>query len=145
MDWIVGLLLLLCGVLVGYFAGRHQLKAQLGTQSGMQEQAGLRQFLFERASLHVQECRQTLNSMQDLCDTLKTQLDQYEHLMEPEDNDDASAKLKFFGEQTTAYLRSQAPKPKREIDTTEYQPRDYANSGTGLFVGAKKRQSNQSE
>ncbi|MDF2178461.1 hypothetical protein P2G88_09370 [Aliiglaciecola sp. CAU 1673] len=145
MDWIVGFLLLVSGALLGYFFARHQFSTQLQAESSKQEQNSLKQFLFERANMHVQECRQTLSSMEEMCETLKTQLDHYEHMMEPQDSDTDKPKLNFFGDQTTAYLRSQAPKPQREAASTEYQPRDYANSGTGLFTGSKKRQSNQSK
>lgn len=58
-----------------------------------------------------------------------------------EQGSDDDSKVPFYGEQATTYLRnnlkgSDKSRVQRVSDT---QPRDFANSGSGLFVGGSDK------
>ncbi|GAB3011701.1 ZapG family protein [Bowmanella dokdonensis] len=137
MDWIIGLLLLLCGAVIGFFVARFGLGQKSDSTSGINIEQDLKRMLAEQGAIHVEECRQILAGIEQQSALLKTQLEHYESLLEPQQTDEDAPQLSYFGEHTAAYLRNQAKKTSPVKQTTDYQPRDYANTGTGLFTGQR--------
>ncbi|AWL12949.1 hypothetical protein HMF8227_02497 [Saliniradius amylolyticus] len=143
MDWLVGLLLLACGVVIGFFVGRFLHRKHNGAASQQQIEQTIKQVLFEQADAHIGECRQILDTIDTQSQHLRQELQHYESLLQPQE-DDSAPKLNFFGDQASAYLRHQRPHKEYAPKPTGAQPQDYANDGSGLFSGSKNKQTNQS-
>lgn len=136
MDWIIGILLLLCGTVVGFFVGRFVSQRQSGGSSGLHLEKEIKSMLSEQGHIHVNECRQVLDAMAQQSEQLKQQLDHYETLLTHTDDDDnASPQLSYFGDQASAYLRNQGKPRKQQNQAPDYQPRDYPSASSGLFSG----------
>ena len=100
----------------------------------------MKEILAQQAQHHIHQTRQSLESIESQCDVLKQQIEEYEMLL-TQGNDSEDSKVPFYGEQATTYLRNNLKKSdkarvKRVADT---QPRDFANSGSGLFVGRSEQ------
>ncbi|ALS97398.1 ZapG family protein [Lacimicrobium alkaliphilum] len=136
MDWIIGILLLLCGTIVGFFVGRFVTQRQSGSSSGLHLEKEIKSMLSEQGHIHVNECRQVLEAMEQQSEQLKQQLDHYEALLaQTDDEDKESAQLSYFGDQASAYLRNQGKPRKQQNQAPDYQPRDYPSASSGLFSG----------
>jgi uncharacterized protein len=134
MDWIIGILLLLCGTIVGFFVGRFVTQRQSGSSSGLHLENEIKGMLSEQGHIHINECRQVLEAMEQQSEQLKQQLDHYETLLAQTD-DDESPQLSYFGDQASAYLRNQGKPRKQQNQAPDYQPRDYPSASSGLFSG----------
>ena len=145
MDWIVGLLLLVCGAVIGFFAARYSLNKSGDKQSGMAMEQDIKRLMSEQAAIHISECRQMLATIDQQSEMLKSQMENYESLLTQVDTEQDKPQLNYFGEQASAYLRNQSKKQQPVSQTTDYQPRDYANAGTGLFKGTGKSTSSSAD
>lgn len=135
MDWVIGILLLLCGAVIGAFIGIFFAKRQTGKSSGLHVEKEIKTMLSEQGLIHVNECRQVLETMEQQSAQLKQQLDHYETLLSQTDDDEASPQLRYFGDQASAYLRNQGKPRKQQNQAPEHQPRDYPAASSGLFSG----------
>ena len=135
MELLVSLALLVVGLIIGFFVGRFA-QSKKGAGNAAQTEKQVKEILAQQAQHHIHQTRQSLESIEGQCDVLKQQLEEYETLLD-QSGDDNDSKVPFYGEQATTYLRnnlkgSDGSKVKRVSDT---QPKDFANSGSGLFVG----------
>ena len=138
MELLVSLALLVVGLIIGFFAGRFFQQKQ-GAGNTAQPEKQVKEILAQQAQHHIHQTRQSLESIESQCETLKQQIEEYELLLEQGSDDDS--KVPFYGEQATTYLRnnlkgSDKSRVQRVSDT---QPRDFANSGSGLFVGGSDK------
>ena len=135
MELLVSFALLVVGLIIGFFTGRYfQQKQGAGNAENTEKQ--VKEILAQQAQHHIHQTRQSLESIASQCETLKQHIEDYEMLLDQSSDEDDS-KVPFYGEQATTYLRnnlkgSDKSKVQRVSDT---QPRDFANSGSGLFVG----------
>ena len=139
MELLVSLALLVVGLIIGFFVGRFAQAKTSGNNSAQTEKQ-VKEILAQQAQHHIHQTRQSLESIETQCATLKQQIDDYELLL-TQSNDEEAEKVPFYGEQATTYLRnnlkhSESSKVQRVPDT---QPKDFANSGSGLFVGESKQ------
>ncbi len=139
MELLVSLALLVVGLIIGFFVGRFFQQKQ-GAGSAAQTEKQVKEILAQQAQHHIHQTRQSLESIESQCETLKQQIDEYETLLE-QGGEEEGSKVPFYGEQATTYLRnnlkgSDKSKVNRVSDT---QPRDFANSGSGLFVGGSDK------
>lgn len=139
MELLVSLALLVVGLIIGFFVGRFSL-VKTGSNNAAQTEKQVKEILAQQAQHHIHQSRQSLDSIEGQCLTLRQQIEEYEALLD-QSNEDSSAKVPFYGEQATTYLRnnlkqSETASTKRTPDT---QPKDFANSGSGLFVGDSKQ------
>ena len=142
MDFIVGLLLLIGGGIIGFFAARHFYAQGAATSDN---EAGIREQFQLASAQHLRESRLLLEAVQNQCEALRDQLDAFESSVAEPTQDDNEPKLAFFGDQASAYLRSQQQKDVRTKAVRDDQPLDYSGQGSGLFTGSKKQQSNAAE
>ncbi|MDO6537130.1 DUF1043 family protein [Alteromonas stellipolaris] len=139
MELLVSLALLVVGLIIGFFIGRFVLTKTGGNNAAQTEQQ-VKEILAQQAQHHIHQTRQSLESIEGQCETLKQQIEEYEALL-TQSSDDEDAKVPFYGEQATSYLRnnlksSEKSKVNKVSDT---QPKDFANSGSGLFVGGSEQ------
>lgn len=145
MDWIVGLLLLVCGAVIGFFAAKFSQRASSDKQSGLALEQDIKRLMSEQAAIHISESRQLLATIEQQSLLLKEQLENYESLLTQTSHDPEQPQMNYFGEQAAAYLRNQSQNQRPVSQTTDYQPRDYAKAGTGLFKGTAKSSSSAAE
>ncbi|MEC8374089.1 MAG: DUF1043 family protein [Pseudomonadota bacterium] len=141
MELLVSLALLIVGLVIGFFVGRFFQQKQ-GVGNAAQTEKQVKEILAQQAQHHIHQTRQSLESIENQCEVLKQQIEEYELLLE-QGSDEEGNKVPFYGEQATTYLRnnlkqSDKARVKRVSDT---QPKDFANAGSGLFVG-KTEQNN---
>lgn len=139
MELLVSLALLVVGVVIGFFVGRFA-QSKKGAGNAAQTEKQVKEILAQQAQHHIHQTRQSLESIEGQCDVLKQQLEEYETLLE-QNGDDSDSNVPFYGEQATTYLRnnlkgSDKSRVQRVSDT---QPKDFANSGSGLFVGGSEQ------
>ncbi len=135
MEVLVPLALLVVGLVIGFFVGRF-FQSKQGETTAVSAEKQVKEILAQQAQHHIHQSRQALTSIESQCATLRQQIEDYEGLLAKSPEDEASA-IPYFGEQTTTYLRnnisnSDKSKPKK---VTDAQPKDFANSSSGLFVG----------
>lgn len=143
MDWIIGVLLLGAGAIIGFFVAR-QFAQRASEQNNQELETTIKQILAQQASQHIVESRSVLDNIEQQCSNLREQLDNYEHLLQEQAVDDKE-QLAFFGDQAAAYLRNKQPKKKAQQNKTDYQPLDYSAQSSGLFDGTKNQQSEVNE
>ncbi|BFT29279.1 hypothetical protein D210916BOD24_04550 [Alteromonas sp. D210916BOD_24] len=139
MELLVSFALLVAGLIIGFFTGRFFQQKQ-GAGNAAQTEKQVKEILAQQAQHHIHQTRQSLASIASQCETLKQHIEEYEMLLE-QGGDEDDSKVPFYGEQATTYLRnslkgSDKSKVQRVSDT---QPRDFANSGSGLFVGGSEQ------
>ncbi|WP_026375864.1 ZapG family protein [Aestuariibacter salexigens] len=135
MDWVIGLALLLSGGIIGFFVARQVYQGNEQQNSSKQTERALKELLAQQAAQHLHQSRYSLDAIQQQCDALRQEMNAYEQLLETETADDDQPSLSFFGEHASAYLRNKHSTAKRNKSATDVQPRDFANTGSGLFDG----------
>ncbi|GGD50138.1 ZapG family protein [Lacimicrobium alkaliphilum] len=135
MDWIIGILLLLSGAVIGFFISLFLSKRQANTTSGPHLEKEIKSILSEQGQIHINECRQVLEAMEKQSELLKQQLDHYEDLLTTPEDEEDSPQLSYFGDQASVYLRNKGKTRQQKNQTADYQPRDYPSASSGLFSG----------
>lgn len=140
MDWIIGLLLLIVGGIIGFFVAKFVLENKNAQQASQAKEQTIKEIMAQQASTHLRESRVVVNALQQQCDNLREQLDAYEGLLQEDTQSDGANKLNFFGEHAAVYIRNtqNVQKPKRE--PSEFQPQDFSSESSGLFDGSKNQQ-----
>lgn len=138
MELLVSLALLVVGLIIGFFLGRFvQTKQTAGNTENTEKQ--VKEILSQQAQHHIHQTRQSLESIEAQCATLKAQMEEYEMLLTQSDDEDA--KVPFYGEQATTYLRNNLKSSEKQETTrvADTQPKDFANTGSGLFAGKSEQ------
>ncbi|GAA6186078.1 DUF1043 family protein [Aliiglaciecola sp. NS0011-25] len=139
MDWIVGLLLLVVGMILGFFISKFFADRKLADQNSKQNENTVREVMAQNATDHIGQTRDIVTALQNQCESLSEQLDAFESAVERTQADDGE-KLTYFGEQASVYIGHQQSKHKRKSENTEFQPKDFSGERTGLFTDAKNKQ-----
>lgn len=145
MDWIIGLLLLLVGGVIGFFTAKVLLGRPQQEQSDKSTEQTMKQIMAQQAATHLSESRQVLESLTQQCDNLREQLDAYEGLVEVNMREEDGNRLNYFGEHAAVYIRNAQNSGKTKREPSEFQPRDFSSGSSGLFDGSKNKQVVDSE
>ena len=138
MDLLVSLGLLVVGGIIGFFIARYIYVEREPQTANKATVADVKAVMTQQAEHHVFQAKQSLTAIQQQVEALDEHLQDYENQLKSQDDTDNAPKMTFFGEQTTAMLRSNNSLRKpREKRADEEQPRDFANSGSGLFIDEK--------
>ena len=140
MDWVVGLLLLLVGAVIGFFVAKYVLMNNHSNQSSQSSEQTVKQIMAQQAATHLAQSRLVVDSLSQECDKLREQMDAYEHLLNAETQSEDGQSLSYFGEHATVYLRNQQAKQKRSPSQADFQPKDFSSGSSGLFDDSKNRQ-----
>jgi uncharacterized membrane-anchored protein YhcB (DUF1043 family) len=135
MDWLVGLLLLLVGVVIGFFVAKLFNKEKQITSDKAASEQTIQELMSQQAVKHVQETKQIAENLMTQSATLKQQIENYEQLLISQKAGSQGNSLNYFGEHTTAYLRNKSTKPTREKSSADVQPLDFSSHSSGLFSG----------
>ena len=135
MDWLIGLLLLLVGGIIGFFVAKYFIESKQGTSDKAASEQTIQELMSQQAAVHVQESKQIAENLITQSTVLKQQVEDYEQLLISQQAGPGDSSLNYFGEQTTAYLRNKIAKPVREKSSADVQPLDFSSQSSGLFSG----------
>jgi uncharacterized membrane-anchored protein YhcB (DUF1043 family) len=135
MDWLVDLLLLLIGGGVGFFVTKFLSREKKSVSDKAASKQTIQELIHQQAAQHVQETKQMAEKLISQSATLKQKIEDYEQLLISQQAGAEADSLSYFGEQTTAYLRSKSTKTVREKLNANVQPLDFSSQSSGLFSG----------
>ncbi|RUO26642.1 DUF1043 domain-containing protein [Aliidiomarina minuta] len=143
MDWLIGLLLVIVGGIIGFFAARywfanHSESAQLTAQveSSKQQLDAYRKDVVE----HFTTARELAEELSETQEKLKHFLADSQTLLEQDK--EWQQPLPFFAEDTMRQLRNASFEndDSRSDKSEGAPPRDYSAPGSGLFVSDKQKE-----
>lgn len=140
MDWIVGVLLLIAGAVIGFFVAKYVFTQSQSNKSNKENEETVKEVLAQQAASHLNQSRVMVDAMMRECDKLRQQMDEYEDLLRRQTQSDDGEKLNYFGEHATAIIRNQQSAQRRQSDQSDVQPRDFSMGGSGLFDGSDNKQ-----
>lgn len=129
---IVGLIL---GFAVAWFWANSMVQAKKSVVKSTE--AELKELLKQQAKSHLQTSRETIQTLESELKRLLNSVTEYENTLSATSED--YTQNTFFGEHASMFLRNTDSKssktiaPKKDPDN---QPKDFANSGSGVFVGS---------
>lgn len=141
MDWLIGILLLIAGVVIGFFVARVYL-AQTGDTAELKSQIESSQQQFEAYRKDVVEqlasARQLASEVTDIQHRLNLFLQDSQHLLEQDK--DWQQPLLFSEETIRSIRKANVMNRDRKEDSTaaDSPPRDYSEPGSGLFTPVPK-------
>lgn len=141
MEWLISILLLLVGGLIGYFVAKFVNEGKLLTNEDATNEQTLKELMIQQATIHVHESKQTVQQLTQQAAALTQQINDYEQLIVNLNTTETATSLNYFGEQADAYLRQNSKTPSKDKTLTDFQPLDFASQGSGLFSGAKENKS----
>ena len=137
---IVGIVI---GVIIGGSLGFIVMKTM---QSNSEKkvthtESELKALLAIQARQHLDISRKALADIQNRSADLASQLNDYEESLTQVASTGAEAKDTFFGEHASVFLRNSLKASKHDLALAQpdSQPRDFANTGSGVFVGVDTR------
>ena len=145
MDWLVGLLLVIVGGILGFFGARYYFtkysdpaKLEAQVQESREQMAAYRKDVVE----HFQTARQLAKQLSDTQSKLNTFLADSQHMLEQEK--EWQQPLPFFSEDTIRQLRQantlgqSNPLDEDNRNSEGYKesgtPRDYSDGNSGLLA-----------
>lgn len=137
MDVLIPLALLVVGLIIGFFIARFMYAKDGSSKAAKQAEQNVKEIMAQQAEHHLHQTRQTIESVESQCQALRMQVEEYENLLK-QGIDDESDSVPFYGEQASTYLRNNLKNREKSSDNSVQglQPKDFANTGSGLFVGS---------
>jgi uncharacterized membrane-anchored protein YhcB (DUF1043 family) len=137
MDWLLGLLLLLVGGIIGFFGTKFSNRKERSTLDKAASKQTIQELMNQQAVNHVQETKQIADNLSTQSALLKQRIEDFEQLLISQQAG-LEVSMNYFGEHTTAYLRNKSTKPTREKTSSGTQPLDFSSQSSGLFSGNEK-------
>ncbi|MFC4702011.1 ZapG family protein [Glaciecola siphonariae] len=137
MDLISIVVGALIGVVIGFIIAWQwaSIRANKKGANLSRSEKELKTILAEQAHHHISSSKESIEAIQLRLEQLTNNLQQYESSLQvgSEEND----KVSFFGEHASVFLRNnKSVKASNDrINVGDAPPRDFANNGSGLFVG----------
>jgi uncharacterized membrane-anchored protein YhcB (DUF1043 family) len=135
MDWLIGLLLLVVGGILGFFVAKYVSSESGKAPENAEKEQTIQELMSQQAAIHVQEAKLITENIIAQSTTLKQQIEDYEQLVISQQAGPEGSSLNYFGEHTTAYLRNKSTTPVREKSSADVQPLDFSSQSSGLFSG----------
>ena len=145
MDWLIGLLLLVVGGIVGFFVAKYFNTDGRNTSDSSDNKQTIQELMAQQASVHVQESKQIADNLVAQAEILKRHIENYEQLLITQQSGPEDGSLRYFGEHATAYLRHKSTKPARAKVNADTQPLDFSSQSSGLFSGNKETEAKESK
>ncbi len=144
MDWLIGLLLLVFGIVIGFFVGKYLFEPKQKAAEDEAQEKSEKQLMAEQANLHISETQIMLQKLQQQCQLINEQLSHYQAVVEETTQDKGNNKLEFYHQQASMHLKTQKKERSKQPSKADYQPLDYSEGSSGLFAGDKKKHSETS-
>ncbi|MBF7074900.1 DUF1043 family protein [Glaciecola sp. MH2013] len=135
---IIGLVVgIATGALVAYVLMKSAANASDQKMSHTEQE--LKALLAIQARQHLDVSRNALADIQLKSEELAKQLTEYENSLTQATTSGEESKDTFFGEHASLFLRNNLKNDKQDLALAQpdAQPRDFANSGSGVFVGSE--------
>jgi uncharacterized protein YneF (UPF0154 family) len=81
MDWLVGILLLAVGIVIGFFVAKYVKKEQSNKTDADSNEQTIKELMMQQASHHLLETKQITEQLAAQTSALKNQIDSYEQLL----------------------------------------------------------------
>lgn len=137
MDVVTLLVGVIIGILIGVFAAViwYKVNAKENQAVNSANEAELKILLAQQAHSHISQTQQSVLKLEQELNLLKASVTQYENALSVNDIDDTQSS--FFGEHAGVFLRNTTKSDNKFIfeKSSDAQPKDFANNGSGLFVG----------
>ncbi len=143
MDWLVGMLLLVAGAVIGYFVARYFNQDEQKTQNQAEHEQTIQQLMVQQATEHLHQSKKIAEEMTQKTAALNEQITNYEQLLIKQKSGAEDSQLNYFGEHASTYLRNKDKTPSREKSNADIQPLDFASESSGLFSGANGQDNKQ--
>ena len=135
MDWLIGILLLVTGAIIGYFVAKYVSNKEIVDKSSGENEHTIKELMIQQASQHLHETKLIAEQLAAKSESLKQQIENYEQLIINQSAGDEASSLNYFGEHASTYLRNKNLPPKRDNSNADIQPLDFSAQGSGLFSG----------
>lgn len=136
-DIVIYIALLVVGLVIGLVIAKASFAADNPTQQ-QSAKAEQEQVMLAQLRNQLAAAQESIQSIEAQSAQLQSQMTEFDYILTTHDNQDEQPKITFFGEHASPYLRMQN-KAKRDKSNAESQPRDFSNSGSGLFDGNKNK------
>ncbi|WP_371194927.1 ZapG family protein [Glaciecola sp. SC05] len=134
LSIVVGVVI---GIIIGFVCALlwSNAKAAKKGSNVNRSELELKTIFAEQANHHIEASKESIDAIHLRLEQLTSNLQQYEASLQVgnEEND----KTSFFGEHASVFLRnSKSSKASNDkLNISDAPPRDFANNGSGLFVG----------
>lgn len=138
MDLITLLIGVVIGIIVGFALAWFWVNSSTNTHSASQQsnEEELKTLMAQQAESHLQTSRDTIQSIEFDLANLRNSVAEYEKSLTPSNQD--FSQTTFFGEHASMFLRNADSQSElsKTVQQSDNQPKDFANSGSGVFVGS---------
>ncbi|MFT6896565.1 MAG: uncharacterized membrane-anchored protein YhcB (DUF1043 family) [Paraglaciecola sp.] len=138
MDWLIGVLLLVVGLVIGFFVAKYVYDGKAASSQATQKEQTLRDIMAQQSQVHIDDTRKIAGQFEQVSRVLNDKLDAYEKQLNSKTNGPQGVNLSYFGEHTSAFLQRENTKIPRDKVTSDVQPLDFSDQGSGLFNGTEK-------
>ncbi|MFQ3196658.1 MAG: uncharacterized membrane-anchored protein YhcB (DUF1043 family) [Paraglaciecola sp.] len=138
MDWLIGVLLLVVGLVIGFFVAKYVYDGKAASSQATQKEQTLRDIMVQQSQVHIDDTRKIAEQFEQYSRALNDKLDVYEKQLNKKNSDPQGVNFNYFGEHTTAFLQGKNIKIPRDKVTSDVQPLDFSDQGSGLFNGTEK-------
>ncbi|RDV28120.1 DUF1043 family protein [Alteromonas aestuariivivens] len=137
MDVLIPLALLVVGLIIGFFVARYLYTRDDSVTATKLAEKNIKELMAQQAEHHIFQSKQVVEEIERHCQNLRQQVEEYEVLLNQNLDEDVP-RVPFYGEHASAYLRNnlKGDEKSKLSKVTGAQPRDFAGSGSGLFIGA---------
>jgi uncharacterized membrane-anchored protein YhcB (DUF1043 family) len=146
MDVVIPLALLVVGVIIGFFVARYIYTKDGAVKANEQAENAVKELMAQQAQHHLHQVKQAISGFEKQCQSLQQHVDDYEQLL-AQNTDENNPRVPFYGEQASIYLRNKLKDADQSsrVSSSDTQPRDFAQSGSGLFAGAETKANPEKE
>jgi len=125
---------LVVGLAIAWFWINSLNKSRKSAQQSME--AELKALLAQQATSHLLASRETIQSIESNLASLRNSVADYEKSLAESTSD--TSQSTYFGEHASMFLRNTDKKSdkSKSAEHPDNQPKDFANSGSGVFVGS---------
>jgi uncharacterized membrane-anchored protein YhcB (DUF1043 family) len=141
MEWFIGVLLLLVGIVIGFFVARFiSIDDTADKEVPSEGELTIKELMAQHANSHILESKKIAQLLEQQTLELNQQIEAFEQVISADSSNAEDHGLNYFGEHASAYLRNKGAKKIRAKSTANVQPLDFSSHSSGLFSGDGAKQ-----
>ena len=134
MEWLIGILLLIVGIVIGFFVARFINVEDKKTEQAPKKET-VKEIMAQHSNSHILETKKIAHLLEQQTIALNQQIAAFEMVSNADSNGSEGSSLNYFGEHASVYLRNKGAKQNRTKSSAEFQPLDFSSHSSGLFSG----------
>jgi uncharacterized membrane-anchored protein YhcB (DUF1043 family) len=143
MDWLIGILLLVVGSIIGFFVAKFVNGNNSLPKENESNEQTIKELMAQQASSYLLETRKIAQQFEQQAQVLQQQVEAYEQVLKTDEKGlDGDNRLDYFGEHASSYLRNKSTKQARSKSSANVQPLDFSSESSGLFKGEEETKTN---